>query len=162
MTMTYMLDTETTGLNVDDGDRIIEIGVVEYDGMTPTGRTYHQRINPGDTQIGAGATAIHGMTNEMLASEPAFAEIANDLLDFIENGELVIYNAPFDLGFLKAECEAADIAWPDCKVIDAFQIARKRFPGGKNTLDVVAKKVGVDVTRRELHGVRQEVEDDLA
>ena len=152
MTMTYMLDTETTGLNVDDGDRIIEIGVVEYDGMTPTGRTYHQRINPGDTQIGAGATAIHGMTNEMLASEPAFAEIANDLLDFIENGELVIYNAPFDLGFLKAECEAADIAWPDCKVIDAFQIARKRFPGGKNTLDVVAKKVGVDVTRRELHG----------
>ena len=84
-----MLDTETTGLNVDQGDRLIEIGVVEYDGMSATGRTYHTYVNPGDRQVQAGAIAVHGITNEMLKDAPAFADIADDFLDFIGDHPLV-------------------------------------------------------------------------
>ena len=152
MPKTYMIDTETTGLNVGDGDRIIEIGVVEYDGMTPTGRTYQAYINPGDRQIAAGAVHVHGITNEFLADKPKFADIVHELLDFIEGGEQVIYNAPFDVGFLRAECERCDLAYPDDAIIDCMDLAKKRYPRGKNTLDVVAKKLGVDVSDRDLHG----------
>lgn len=152
MPKTYMIDTETTGLNVGDGDRIIEIGVVEYDGMMPTGRSFQAYINPGDRQIAAGAVHVHGITNAFLAEKPRFEEVVHELLDFIEGGEQVIYNAPFDIGFLRAECERCDLAYPDDQVIDCMDLAKKRFPRGKNTLDVVAKKLGVDVSDRDLHG----------
>lgn len=152
MTKTYMLDTETTGLNVDQGDRLIEIGVVEYEGMSPTGRTYHTYINPGDRQVQAGAIQVHGITNEMLKDAPAFADIADEFLDFIGNCPLVIYNAGFDLGFLNAELEDANMAPIENEIIDALELAKKRFPGGKNTLDVVAKKLGVDTSARDKHG----------
>ena len=152
MAKTYMLDTETTGLNVDQGDRLIEIGVVEYDGMSATGRTYHTYVNPGDRQVQAGAIAVHGITNEMLKDAPAFADIADDFLDFIGDHPLVIYNAGFDLGFLNAELEDANMAPIDNEIIDGLDLAKKRFPGGKNTLDVVAKKLGVDTSARDKHG----------
>lgn len=152
MTMNYFLDTETTGLNVDDGDRIIEIGVVEYDGMTPTGRTFHEYLNPGDRQIAAGATLVHGITNEMLKDKPSFADIADAFLDFIEGGQLIIYNAPFDGGFLVKECEACDKVPPEGNIVDAMDIARKKFPRAKLTLDAIAKRVGVDTSKRDVHG----------
>tara|TARA_B100000929_G_scaffold90447_2_gene70918 strand:+ start:1224 stop:5129 length:3906 start_codon:yes stop_codon:yes gene_type:complete len=147
-----MLDTETTGLNVDQGDRLIEIGVVEYEGMSPTGRTFHSFINPGDRQVQAGAVQVHGITNEMLKDAPTFAEIADELLDFIGDDPIVIYNAPFDMGFLKTELEEANMACFDNEVIDCLELAKKRFPRAKNTLDVVAKKLGVDTSARDKHG----------
>ena len=152
MAKTYMLDTETTGLNVDEGDRLIEIGVVEYEGMTPTGRQYHSFINPGDRQIQAGATQIHGITNEMVKDAPSFADIADDFLNFIGDHPIVIYNASFDLGFINASLEEANMSLIENEIIDCLLLARKRFPGGKNTLDVVAKKLGVDTSARDKHG----------
>ena len=152
MTKQHMLDTETTGLNVDDGDRIIEIGIVEYDGMSPTGRIFHSFVNPGDRQIAAGATQVHGITNEMLKDAPYFDQVVNDMLDFLGDDNIVIYNAAFDVGFLKAECEKANIAMPAGEIIDALAIARKRFPGAKLTLDNIAKKCGVDTSKRDKHG----------
>jgi len=152
MARTCIIDTETTGLNVDEGDRIIEIGIVEYIGMTPTGRTFHRYLSPGDRQIQAGAIQIHGITPDKLIGAPSFEDIFDELADFIGDAPLVIYNAPFDVGFLKGECDRANLAWIDNEVIDCLVLARKRFPGGKNTLDVVAKKLGVDTTARTLHG----------
>lgn len=152
MTRTCMLDTETTGLNVEQGDRLIEIGVVEYDGMMPTGRTFHSFINPGDRQIQAGAVQVHGITNEMVKDAPTFAEIANDFLDFIGDDPIVIYNASFDLGFINSALEEANMADLDNKIIDALELAKKRFPGQRVTLDSVAKKYGIDTTARDKHG----------
>lgn len=146
------LDTETTGLSHEDGDRIIEIGIVEYDGLTATGRTYHVYLNPGDRQIMAGATAVHGITNEMLAKEPTFAEIVDDLMDFIADAETIIYNAPFDVGFLNSELARLDRAPLDNPIIDVLAMVRKRFPRSKLTLDAVAKRLLVDTSQRKLHG----------
>lgn len=152
MPKTYVLDTETTGLNVDQGDRIIEIGVVELEGVRRTGRTFHRYINPGDKQVAAGAARVHGLTNEMLASEKSFAEIADDFLDFVEGGDLVIFNAPFDMGFLQAELAGSNRQRLENHVIDAMLLAKKRFPRSKLTLDAVAKKLNVDTSKRDLHG----------
>lgn len=153
MTLSYMLDTETTGLNVGEGDRIIEIGIVEYDGMSPTGRVFHSFVNPGDRQVQAGAVHVHGIMNDMLRDAPSFADIAEEILDFIgDEGAVVIYNAPFDMGFLDAEFEAINMACFENAVIDCMEIAKKRFPRSKVTLDAVAKKLGVDTSKRDKHG----------
>ena len=148
-----MLDTETTGLEVKDGERIIEIGMVEYDGLTPTGRTYHTFVNPEDRQVNAGAVNVHGITNDMLVNAPLFRDVINDVLDFIgDDADIVIYNAPFDLGFLNAECERENISFPEENVIDAFQIVKERFPRANKTLSAIAKRLGVDISKRDLHG----------
>lgn len=146
------LDTETTGLSHEEGDRIVEIGVIEYDGLTATGRTFHRLLNPGDRQIGAGATAIHGITNDQLVNEPTFEEIVDELLEFIGDDETIIYNAPFDVGFLNAELHRIGRAPIDTPVTDVYALVQRRFPRSRLTLDAVAKRCGVDTSKRTLHG----------
>lgn len=149
-----VLDTETTGLELADGHRIIEIGCVELMHRRPSGRTWQRFLQP-EREVEAGALAVHGITNEFLASQPRFADVAAEFLEFIEGAELVIHNAPFDVGFLDAELAKAGIgrAIADCcQVIDTLAVARKLHPGQRNSLDALCKRYGVDNSRRDLHG----------
>jgi DNA polymerase-3 subunit epsilon len=150
-----VLDTETTGLEVEKDHRVIEIGCVELLNRRVTGRTFHRYLNPG-RDIDAGAQQVHGLTSERLAQEPKFAEIAPQLLEFIRGAELVIHNAPFDVAFLNGELrrlgdESADIA-ALCAVLDTLALARKMHPGQRNNLDALCKRYGVDNSHRDHHG----------
>ncbi|MBC6429019.1 MAG: DNA polymerase III subunit epsilon [Cellvibrionales bacterium] len=148
------LDTETTGLEVRQGHRIIEIGCVELVDRRLTGRTWHQYIQP-QREIDAGAAEVHGITNEMLADKPLFAAVADEFLAFIEGAELLIHNAPFDLGFLNQEMKLLDSAQPidkRCKVVDTLLEARHKHPGQQNSLDALCKRYQVDSSARDLHG----------
>jgi DNA polymerase-3 subunit epsilon len=158
-----VLDTETTGMPVTDGHRIIEIGGVEVIGRRLTGRHFHVYLNP-DRQIDEGAIAVHGITDEYVADKPRFAEIADSFFEFIEGAELVIHNAPFDVGFINMEFarlgshpERADIA-QHCSVLDTLVMARGRHPGQRNSLDALCKRYGVDNSNRELHGALLDAE----
>jgi DNA polymerase III subunit epsilon len=150
-----VLDTETTGLEVDKDHRIIEIGCIELVHRRATGRTFHRYLNPG-RDIDAGAQLVHGLTAERLAQEPGFAEVAPQLLEFIHGAELVIHNAPFDIAFLNRELrrlgdETADIA-ALCTVFDTLALARRMHPGQRNNLDALCKRYGIDNSQREYHG----------
>ena len=150
-----ILDTETTGLEVAQGHRLIEIGCLELVGRRLTGRQFHKYLNP-EREIDEGASAVHGLTLAKLQREPKFADIVQELLAFIEGAELVIHNAPFDLGFLNAElvrldAKAATIE-SRCTVLDTLTVARKLHPGQRNSLDALCKRYGVDNSKRELHG----------
>lgn len=149
-----VLDTETTGLDPSQGHRIIEIGCVELIGRRLTGRHYHQYINPG-REVEAGAIEVHGITNEMLADKPVFSAIVDEFLDFIRGAELVIHNAPFDVGFIDAELK--HIQRPEsvtglCSVVDTLVMARQKHPGQRNSLDALCKRYMVDNSQRDLHG----------
>ncbi len=157
-----VLDTETTGLEPSQGHRIIEIGCVELLNRRPTGRHFHRYLNP-ERDIDAGARAVHGLTRERLAGEPRFAEVAAELLRFIEGSELIIHNAAFDMAFLDLELAllaglpAADPALPRtvrgfCQVSDTLSLARARHPGQRNNLDALCKRYGIDNSHRALHG----------
>jgi DNA polymerase-3 subunit epsilon len=167
-----VLDTETTGLELAQGHRIIEIACVELVNRRPTGRHFHQYLNP-ERDIDAGAVAIHGLLREQLASAPRFGDIAHALLEFITGGELIIHNAAFDLGFLDMELAllaraqtASGAALPlaldtaalpssvssVCPVLDTLALARARHPGQRNNLDALCKRYGIDASHRELHG----------
>lgn len=149
-----VLDTETTGLELTDGHRIIEIGCIELMHRRPSGRTWQRYLQP-EREVEAGALAVHGITNEFLASQPRFAEVAAEFLEFIEGAELVIHNAPFDVGFLDAELAKAGVgkAITDCcRVVDTLAVARRLHPGQRNSLDALCKRYGVDNSRRDLHG----------
>ncbi|MFI4891070.1 MAG: DNA polymerase III subunit epsilon [Steroidobacterales bacterium] len=150
-----VLDTETTGLEVEKDHRVIEIGCVELLHRRVTGRTFHRYLNP-EREIDAGAQQVHGLTPERLAQEPKFAEVAPQLLEFIRGAELVIHNAPFDVAFLNVELrrlghETADIA-SICTVLDTLALARRMHPGQRNNLDALCKRYGVDNSLREYHG----------
>jgi DNA polymerase-3 subunit epsilon len=150
-----VLDTETTGLESSAGHRIIEIGCVEIVNRRPTGQKFHRYVNP-EREIDAGAMAVHGITNEKLASAPKFSEIVDELVAFIGDAELVIHNAPFDVGFLDAEfarCPGTPRTVATlCKVLDTLALARKLHPGQRNGLDALCKRYSVDNSKRELHG----------
>lgn len=156
-----VLDTETTGLSTADDHRIIEIGCVEIINRRLTGRNFHQYINP-QREIDAGAIEVHGITNDALADKPLFADIADEFLAFVEGAELIIHNAPFDVGFLNHELGKM----PDqqtrietiCSVLDTLKMARDRHPGQKNNLDALCKRYDVDNTNRELHGALLDAE----
>lgn len=156
-----VLDTETTGLEVTQGHRIIEIGCVELVNRRPTGRHYHQYINP-EREIDAGAMEVHGITPEFLADKPVFARIAEAFLEYIEGAELIIHNAPFDVGFLDSELRRyrADHAGIEshCRIVDTLQMARHRHPGQRNSLDVLCSRYDVDNSSRELHGALLDAE----
>jgi len=156
-----VLDTETTGLESSQGHRIIEIGCVEVINRRLTGRHYHQYINP-EREVDAGAQEVHGISNEMLSDKPLFAQIVDDFLAFVEGAELVIHNAPFDLGFINAEFARLDPKLgrieDRCSVMDSLVLARSRHPGQKNNLDALCKRYGVDNTQRELHGALLDAE----
>jgi DNA polymerase-3 subunit epsilon len=154
-----ILDTETTGLNPAEGDRIIEIGALEMMNHVPTGKTFHIYINP-ECEIGEDATKIHGITNDRVANEPVFAEIVDDFLNFIGDAPLVIHNAPFDMSFINAELKKCGRpALPDDRAIDTLVMARGKFPGGQASLDALCKKFGIDNSHRDLHGAM--VDTDL-
>jgi DNA polymerase III subunit epsilon len=149
-----VLDVETTGLEVSAGHRIIEIGCVEILNRRPTGQKFHRFLNP-EREIDAGALAVHGIELASLMQAPKFADIVGELLTFISGAELIIHNAPFDVGFLDAEL--ARLAEPRtvaqvCRVLDTLALARSLHPGQRNSLDALCKRYSVDNSRRELHG----------
>jgi DNA polymerase-3 subunit epsilon len=150
-----VLDTETTGLEAGRGHRIIEIGCVELVERRPTGRTFHRYVNP-ERPIDPGAVAVHGIRDEFLLDKPRFAEIVHEWLEFVRGAELLIHNAAFDVGFLDAElalCGPQHGRVSDhATVVDTLAMAREKYPGQKNTLDALCKRLGVDNTHRELHG----------
>lgn len=156
-----VLDTETTGLEPSQGHRIIEIGCVELVNRRPTGNHYHQYLLP-DREIDPGAIEVHGITNEFLADKPRFADIAADFLAFVRGAELVIHNAPFDVGFLDHEFKLLGGAYgrvsEHCQVLDTLALARQLHPGQKNSLDALCKRYGVDNSQRELHGALLDAE----
>ncbi|MGZ8227183.1 MAG: DNA polymerase III subunit epsilon [Methylococcaceae bacterium] len=156
-----VLDTETTGLNPLEGHRIIEIGCVEVIKRRPTGNRFHVYINPNRT-IDDGAIAVHGITNEFLEDKPHFKDIADDFIAFIRGAELVIHNAPFDVGFINYELslisnKAGTVA-DYSQVFDTLSFARKKHPGQRNSLDALCKRYGIDNSHRELHGALLDAE----
>lgn len=155
MTRQVILDTETTGLEVERGHRVIEIGCVELVDRRPSGRTFQRYLNP-ERAIDAGAVAVHGITDEFLRDKPKFTDIAEDFTAFIDGAELLIHNAAFDTAFLDAELKRAGAAFgcvaDHAVVVDTLALARRKYPGQKNTLDALCKRLGVDNSRREVHG----------
>lgn len=149
-----VLDTETTGLEWKKGNRVVEIGCVELVERRPTGRTFHCYLNP-DREFEPGAQQVTGLTLEFLQDKPRFAAVVDEFLAFVEGAELVIHNAAFDLGFLDAELARLD-GYPGmsgrCTVEDSLLLARQRFPGQRNSLDALCKRLGVDNSQRALHG----------
>lgn len=154
-----VLDTETTGLEPHLGHRIIEIGCVELVNRRLTGRHYHQYINP-NREIDQGAIEVHGITNEKLADKPFFAAISDEFRAFIDGAQLVIHNAPFDIGFMDHEFGMLKQSTTDsfCSVLDTLVMARQRHPGQKNNLDALCKRYGVDNSQRDLHGALLDAE----
>ncbi|MBV8062735.1 MAG: DNA polymerase III subunit epsilon, partial [Nevskia sp.] len=149
-----ILDTETTGLEVGEGHRIIEIGCVELLNRRITARNFHHYLNP-DRAIDAGAEQVHGISNAQLADKPRFADIARELLEYLRGAELVIHNAAFDVGFIDRELELAGCAerlGQICGIVDTVSMARRMFPGQKANLDALCKRYGVDNSNRDLHG----------
>ncbi len=155
-----MLDTETTGLEWRQGDRVIEIGCVELLNRKLTGKRFHRYLNP-ERPIAAGAQAVHGLTDEFLADKPKFAEIAEELLEFVAGAEVIIHNAPFDTGFLDYELGLIDRGpfKSACDAItDTLKMARDLRPGKKNSLDALCSEFGVDNSGRQLHGALLDAE----
>ncbi|UCH48570.1 MAG: DNA polymerase III subunit epsilon [Betaproteobacteria bacterium] len=149
-----VLDTETTGLDPTLGHRIIEIAAIEMVNRQITGRDYHCYVNP-EREIDPGALEVHGISNEFLADKPRFADIAADFLEFIEGGELIIHNAPFDVAFLNAELEQAgrQPVTEFCEMVtDTLKIARDLHPGKRNSLDALCERYAIDNSARTLHG----------
>lgn len=150
-----VLDTETTGLEWKKGNRVVEIGCVELIERRPTGRTYQQYIHP-EREFEPGAQEVTGLTLEFLAEKPKFAQIAEEFLAFIDGAELIIHNAAFDVGFLDYELSLLPGnrggIRDRCSVQDSLEIARQRYPGQRNSLDALCKRLGVDNTHRQLHG----------
>jgi len=150
-----VLDTETTGLYADRGDRIVEIGCIELLERRPSGRTFHCYLNP-DREFSAGAQEVTGLTLEFLADKPRFHEVADEFLAFVDGAELVIHNAAFDIGFLDAELARlgpqVGKMRERCMVQDSLLLARERYPGQRNSLDALCRRLGVDNAHRQLHG----------
>ncbi len=150
-----VLDTETTGLEPSQGHRIIEIGCVEMINRRLTGNNYHQYLQP-DREIDEGAQAVHGISNEFLADKPRFPDVVKDFIEYLDGAELIIHNAPFDVGFINHEFKLAGDEFGKvatyCGVIDTLVMARKMRPGKKNNLDVLCREYDVNNKHRELHG----------
>ena len=146
-----VLDTETTGLSVENGDRIIEIGCVEIVNRIRTGEAYHIYLNC-DKEISAGAQNIHGISKEFLQDKPRFVEVVNEFLEFIADSPLVIHNAKFDMKFINNELSLHNLPHLTNEVIDTLIVAKKKFPGAKVNLDALCNKYNIDATKREKHG----------
>lgn len=146
-------DTETTGFYYNGGDRIVEIGALELINHVPTGRQFHEYINP-ERDVPQKVIEVHGLTNEFLADKPVFADIAKEWIDFVgEDGLLVAHNAEFDINFINMELKKCGLPTYDWdRVVDTLDIARKKFPGAHNKLDDLCKRFGIDNSSRTLHG----------
>jgi DNA polymerase-3 subunit epsilon len=147
-----VVDTETTGLDPADGHRIVEIGAIELENLLPTGRIYHQYINP-ECAMPRDAENIHGLGDDFLRNQPVFAKIAAAFLEFIGDARLVIHNAAFDMAMLNAELRRlGQPALAMSRTVDTLEITRKRFPGAQASLDALCRRFGVDNSGREKHG----------
>ncbi len=156
-----ILDTETTGLEPGQGHRIIEIGCLEVKDRRRTERHLHYYINP-EREITGEAIEIHGITNQQLAGEPVFEDIANPFLEFIRDGELIIHNAPFDVAFINAELARLGAQWGKledyCRILDTLVLARELHPGQRNSLDALCQRYQIDNSNRDLHGALLDAE----
>jgi DNA polymerase-3 subunit epsilon len=155
-----VLDTETTGIGPELGHRVIEIGCVELIDRKLTGNHFHVYLNP-QRAVDAGAFRVHGISNEFLEDKPIFNEVIKSFLQFIDDSELIIHNAPFDVGFLNTELKNAN--WPKlledhCRVLDTLVLAKKKHPGQRNSLDALCKRYDVDNSNRDLHGALLDAE----
>ncbi len=155
-----VLDTETTGLEPSQGHRIIEIGCVELIDRRPTGNDFHQYLQP-DREIDAGAVEVHGITNEFLADKPRFEDVVQDFMDYVQGAELIIHNAPFDVGFIDAELQRVG-GWDSldsyCRITDTLVMARNKHPGQRNTLDALCSRYDIDNSQRQKHGALLDAE----
>jgi DNA polymerase III subunit epsilon len=148
------IDTETTGLDVKEGHRIIEVACVEIVDRRITGSNYHCYINP-ERAVEAGAMAVHGLTDAFLADKPLFSHIVADLMAYIQDAELIIHNAPFDVGFLQRElklCRRPERLEQGWSIIDTLVMARQKYPRQKNNLDAICKRLAIDNSQRHYHG----------
>lgn len=155
-----VLDTETTGLEPEQGHRIIEIGCIEMIDRRLTGNNFHQYLQP-DREIDAAAEEVHGISNAFLADKPHFADVALDFIEYLQGAELVIHNAPFDLGFLNAELQrmgSATRVEELCPVTDTLVLAKRKHPGQRNSLDALCKRYDIDNSHRERHGALLDAE----
>lgn len=156
-----VLDTETTGLDPAQGHRIIEIGCVEIQNRRLTGNHFHYYLNP-DRDIDEAAIEVHGLTRDFLSDKPRFKQIESEFIEFVRDAELIIHNAPFDIGFLDAELQRnkSPVAGMGsiCSVLDSLLLAREKHPGQRNNLDALCKRYGVDNTQRDLHGALLDAE----
>jgi DNA polymerase-3 subunit epsilon len=156
-----ILDTETTGLDIKSGHRVIEIGCIEVINRRITGKNFHTYLNP-NRAVDKAAFEVHGLSDNFLSTQPSFGEIVSDFLDFIKNTELVIHNASFDLSFLNSEMSNLNLL-PNgieeiCDVLDTLKMARDLHPGQRNSLDALCKRYNVDSSKRELHGALLDAE----
>ena len=156
-----VLDTETTGLETSQDHRIIEIGCVELVGRKLTGRHYHQYVNP-QRKVDEGAMEVHGITDQFLEDKPLFDQVAKEFLEFVDGADLIIHNAPFDVGFINHEIAKLSgkyqVIETSCRIIDTLALARQKHPGQKNNLDALCKRYGVDNSARDLHGALLDAE----
>ena len=152
-----VLDTETTGLNPNLGHRLVEVAAIELCDRKVSERSFHRYLNP-EREIDEGAAAVHGLTLDRLQDEPKFAEIAPALLEFISGAELIIHNAPFDMGFLNAELSRAGLPLLDNQVIDTLKVAKDLHPGKKNNLNALCDRYMIDNSHRTLHGALLDTE----
>jgi DNA polymerase III subunit epsilon len=150
-----VLDTETTGLEVEQDHRVVEIGCVELFNRRLTGRSFHRYLNP-ERDIDEGALEVHGLSREKLAKEPRFADIRAEFLDFVRDAELIIHNAAFDVAFLDAElarlADGAPALSAVCRILDSLALARQMHPGQRNSLDALCRRYSVDNSHRDYHG----------
>jgi len=150
-----ILDTETTGLSWERGCRVVEIGCVEFVERRPTGRTFHRYLNP-DCDFEPGAQEVTGLTLDFLADKPRFEEVVEEFIAFVDGAELIIHNAAFDVGFLDNELRRCGAHHGSlaarCRIEDTLLLARKRYPGQRNSLDALCRRLGVDCSHRQLHG----------
>ncbi len=155
-----VLDTETTGLEPSHGHRIIEIGCVELVDRKLTGNTFHKYINPENKKVDQGALEVHGITDEFLADKPFFADIYDEFLEFVMGSQLIIHNAPFDVGFINHEIalleqklgQTIEKIDTSCSILDSLKLARDNHPGQKNNLDALCRRYFIDNSNRQLHG----------
>ncbi len=154
----FVMDTETTGLNANGGDRLVEIACVELSNYIPTGRVWHQYINP-QRDMPEDAFRVHGLSAQFLMDKPLFSDLVQPFLDFVEGGKLIFHNAGFDMGFINAELTRAGIAViPPDRVIDTLSLARRKHPAGPNSLDALCKRYNIDNSARTKHGALLDAE----
>lgn len=156
-----VLDTETTGLEPAEGHRVIELGCFELSHRRPTGRTFHEYLNP-ERAVDAEAVEVHGLDDAFLADKPRFGDVAQAFFEFIAGAELIIHNAPFDVGFLNHELALLGEAWgrieDHCRIMDTLALAREMHPGQRNSLDALCRRYGIDNAQRTLHGALLDAE----
>jgi DNA polymerase III subunit epsilon len=154
----FVMDTETTGLDPKSGDRLVEIACVELSNSIPTGRVWHEYINP-ERDMPDGAFRVHGLSAQFLSTKPLFADLADAFLAFVEDGRLIFHNASFDMGFINTELDRIGRAIiPPDRVFDTLALARRKHPAGPNSLDALCKRYNVDNSARTRHGALLDAE----